>query len=76
MFFAVLFVTAAGYAQVQTTATKSQSAAHRQGPKAKKYNYTCTMHPEVRRTKAGKCPKCKMKMVRIRPTKMPPVAPI
>ena len=25
--------------------------------------YTCTMHPEVVRSKPGKCPKCGMKMV-------------
>ena len=30
-------------------------------PKAQKY--TCTMHPEVVRSKAGKCPKCHMELV-------------
>jgi Cu(I)/Ag(I) efflux system membrane fusion protein len=27
--------------------------------------YTCSMHPEVRRDKPGKCPKCGMELVRM-----------
>lgn len=34
--------------------------------------YTCSMHPEVVRSKPGKCPKCGMKMVAMKgkPKKM------
>ena len=27
-------------------------------------NYTCTMHPEVKSDKPGKCPKCGMDLVK------------
>ena len=27
-------------------------------------NYTCTMHPEVKSDKPGKCPKCGMELVK------------
>ena len=27
-------------------------------------NYTCSMHPEVKSDKPGKCPKCGMKLVK------------
>jgi uncharacterized membrane protein len=27
--------------------------------------YTCTMHPEVRSDKPGKCPKCGMELIRM-----------
>ena len=30
--------------------------------------YTCTMHPEIRRDKPGKCPKCGMELVMMEPT--------
>lgn len=32
--------------------------------------YTCTMHPEVVKNKPGKCPKCGMKLVKMKNTKM------
>ena len=32
--------------------------------------YTCTMHPEVVRNKPGKCPKCGMALVKMKPGKM------
>jgi len=31
--------------------------------------YTCPMHPEVISDKAGKCPKCKMDLVKIKSKK-------
>lgn len=31
--------------------------------------YTCTMHPEVVMSKPGKCPKCGMKLVAMKPKK-------
>lgn len=30
--------------------------------------YTCTMHPEVRSDKPGKCPKCGMELVKMETT--------
>lgn len=30
--------------------------------------YTCPMHPEVIKNKAGKCPKCGMKLVPVKKT--------
>ena len=42
---------------------------HHHGHKAKKHTsakvmYTCTMHPEVIKSKPGKCPKCGMALVK------------
>src|SRR2546421_12971694 len=34
--------------------------------------YTCVMHPEVISDKPGKCPKCGMKLVPIKPKASPP----
>lgn len=31
--------------------------------------YTCTMHPDVVASKPGKCPKCGMKLVAVKPDK-------
>ena len=31
--------------------------------------YTCTMHPEIVRSKPGKCPKCGMALVAMKETK-------
>jgi Cu(I)/Ag(I) efflux system membrane fusion protein len=30
-----------------------------------KATYTCTMHPEIKRDKPGKCPKCGMELVKM-----------
>ena len=35
---------------------------HRQQPESPKAEYTCPMHPEVRRPKPGSCPKCGMSL--------------
>jgi FtsP/CotA-like multicopper oxidase with cupredoxin domain len=42
---------------------------------AQTVTYTCPMHPEIRSSKPGNCPKCGMKLVREkpRPVKKPPV---
>jgi predicted RNA-binding Zn-ribbon protein involved in translation (DUF1610 family) len=60
MAIAFLFAaTAISFAQTG----KSQSPKGRQH-KAVKTMYTCTMHPEVVRSKPGKCPKCGMVLVK------------
>ena len=48
-------------------AQAKHSHAHANHPQTK---YTCTMHPEVVRNKPGKCPKCGMKLVKMKGTKM------
>ncbi len=55
MAFAILVAGTTTFAQVKKSIHHSHSTA------AKKY--TCTMHPEVVRSKPGKCPKCNMKLV-------------
>jgi len=56
-------------AQVTSPATQEQTA---------KQVYTCPMHPEVKSKKRGKCPKCKMDLIRqtvasVKETSEPPV---
>lgn len=54
--------------QPDTPAAKSSEPArheHRQGELA----YVCPMHPEVQSDKAGKCPRCGMKLVPREPKK-------
>ena len=43
-------------------------ATHQHG--TTKAKYTCTMHPEVVRSKQGKCPKCGMALVKMKSGKM------
>jgi hypothetical protein len=47
------------------------SYAHNKHPKGKKHatakQYTCPMHPEVVQNKPGKCPKCGMNLVAVKP---------
>ena len=43
--------------------------ANHQHSSAKGQKYTCTMHPEVVRSKPGKCPKCGMKLVAMKSKK-------
>lgn len=54
-----------------TTSVTEVSAREGNGKKNKKHKtiatkYTCTMHPEVIRSKPGKCPKCGMKLVPVK----------
>jgi hypothetical protein len=44
-------------------ATGSKAASPPQKKKAKKPQYTCPMHPEVRSPDPGRCPKCGMPLV-------------
>ena len=60
MAIAFLFAaTAVGFAQ---TGKNQHPKGHQH--KAVKTTYTCPMHPEVVRTKPGKCPKCGMVLVK------------
>ena len=56
MAFAILLAGTATIAQ-----TKHSTHKHQHHSAATKY--TCTMHPEVVRSKPGKCPKCGMALV-------------
>lgn len=50
--------------------TPPHSAQATPKPKANA-TYTCDMHPEVRQTGPGKCPKCKMRLVPAKPSPRP-----
>lgn len=58
-----------------TTGSFAQKTTHKSGTpqhntnSSKKAKYTCTMHPEVVMDKPGKCPKCGMTLVKIKPGK-------
>lgn len=43
---------------------KKSSATEQNSTNAKAL-YTCSMHPEVRSDKPGKCPKCGMKLIKV-----------
>ena len=52
----ILATTTVTFAQMKTDSTHmNMKMAHKK--------YTCPMHPEVVRSKPGKCPKCGMKLV-------------
>ena len=57
------------------TGSFSQNSTHKSGnhqqkmTKSKGVKYTCTMHPEVVMDKPGKCPKCGMTLVKMKPGK-------
>ena len=52
----ILAATTVTFAQMKTDSTHmNMKFAHKK--------YTCPMHPEVVRSKPGKCPKCGMKLV-------------
>jgi len=53
------------------SATNIRTAASGQpdslAPRNAEDNWTCPMHPEVHRHEPGKCPVCKMKLVKAKP---------
>jgi len=53
---AILLAGTATFAQTKKSTTHKHHMAAKQ-------MYTCTMHPEVVRSKPGKCPKCGMALV-------------
>lgn len=52
-----LTIAACGSQDKKSTATEQNSNA--------KVLYTCSMHPEVRSDKPGKCPKCGMELIKV-----------
>jgi Cu+-exporting ATPase len=64
---AILMFTAAGQQmkshQRQTDSVKTAKETNKQGVR-KSVTYSCPMHPEVVSDKPGKCPKCKMDLVK------------
>ncbi len=62
MAFAILLASSATFAQAKKT-------AHKQHHSTAAKKYTCTMHPEVVKSKPGKCPKCDMKLVAMKSKK-------
>ncbi len=52
----------------------NQNAQEGQAEKPAEFVYICPMHEDVKNKKAGKCPKCKMKLEkkRVRPEATPP----
>ena len=57
MTLAILLAGTTGFAQVR------KSMGHHRHRNTETKRYFCTMHPEVVRTRPGKCPKCGMKLV-------------
>ncbi len=59
---AIVFVVAATTISFAQTGKNQTPKGHKH--KAVKTMYSCTMHPEVVRSKPGKCPKCGMTLVK------------
>ncbi|MEO6407029.1 MAG: heavy metal-binding domain-containing protein [Ferruginibacter sp.] len=64
MAFAILLASTATFAQAKKTVQK-----HNHSHSTAATKYTCTMHPEVVKSKPGKCPKCGMALVKTKPVK-------
>jgi hypothetical protein len=64
--FVVLFALAAllSTPTLSSATSKKEHAADSTKATVAKVVYTCTMHPEVTSSKPGKCPKCKMDLVK------------
>lgn len=77
LLFAALGGIAPGFASdmaghdAQHAATATVRAADSEpeslAPKNAGGDWTCSMHPEIHRHEAGKCPVCKMKLIKTRP---------
>ena len=67
---AALLSTAASLYSVPVASAQQQNSAH--SKKTTQFHYVCPMHEDVTSKKAGKCPKCKMKLVRKKIVKEPP----
>jgi hypothetical protein len=52
------------YAQDKTKSSEKQSPATKMEMAKDSVYYTCSMHPEVKLDKPGKCPKCGMALVK------------
>jgi rubrerythrin len=50
--------------QVQSAGIKKQQKVEEPAAKATQVIYTCSMHPEIVSDKPGKCPVCKMDLVK------------
>ena len=64
---AIAILLAANTVTIAQDSTHKHSTHHHTTSATK---YTCTMHPEVVRNKPGKCPKCGMALVKMKPGKM------
>jgi transcription initiation factor IIE alpha subunit len=58
------------FAQAPVTTGKGKTHSH----EAEKTMYTCSMHPEVKSDKPGKCPKCGMDLIKVKMEKSKPMA--
>lgn len=63
--FATLALNGCSQKKTETPPPAQQAAPPAAAPATEKVEYTCTMHPEVRQTEPGKCPKCGMDLVRV-----------
>jgi len=61
---ALLFSSAMIFAQDTTKMAKKQMMKTNTEVKADSVYYTCTMHPDVKLDKPGKCPECGMDLVK------------
>ena len=58
--FALVISCSVAFAQNQTKSNEKQSASTKMEMAKDSVYYTCSMHPEVKLDKPGKCPKCGM----------------
>ena len=56
-------------ASTTTFAQEKQTTTHKHQKAKVATKYTCEMHPEVVKSKPGKCPKCGMKLVAMKSKK-------
>jgi len=62
--FALAISGTMAFAQDTTKLVKKEMMKTKMEMKSDSVYYTCTMHPEVRLDKPGKCPKCGMDLVK------------